>query len=336
MPETLIEDAKSLQPYLGHLKKLGYRTTDQLAGAAKVSGDSLAAYLGITDANLQALISSVPRRALPAGVAPAPRKKLSLGVRLDRIPRPTRAFMMAPPSAVPLPPLVNLIAEMQPIRDQGDRGTCVAHAATAVAEHYWRLQGQILDLSRQFLYWDCKQHDGDPNEEGTWVGVAMPQLQSDGCCLETTWPYVMTVIPGNESQDPPPTGALAEAATYKIPAFRQLSPTSVLDIKSELAQDRCVAFTIPVFNSWYQNDEVTRTGEIVNPIPNEQNVGGHAMCFVGYEDIPTEADLGGGKFYVRNSWNGNWATEPVLGTVGYGTIPYSYIAQYATEAYSIG
>jgi len=57
---------------------------------------------------------------------------------------------------------------------------------------------------------------------------------------------------------------------------------------------------------------------------------------VGYEDIPTEPDLGGGKFYLQNSWDGEWATEPVLGTVGFGTIPYSYIAQYGEEAYSIG
>lgn len=82
-------------------------------------------------------------------------------------------------------------------------------------------------------------------------------------------------------------------------------------------------------------DEVTRTGEILNPIPGEQEVGGHAMCFVGYEDIPGEPDLGGGKFYLRNSWDSYWATHPVLATPGYGTIPYSYIARFGAEAYSI-
>ena len=186
------------------------------------------------------------------------------------------------------------------------------------------------------MYWDCKQHDGDPTEGGTWVAIAMAQLQADGCCLEATWPYDPTPIAGNESQDPPPPNAMADAANHKIPGFRQLAPTSITDIKSELAQDRCVAFTIPVFNSWYLNAEVTRTGEIVNPIPNEENVGGHAMCFVGYEDMSGEPDLGGGRFYLQNSWNGDWATQSVLGTVGFGTIPYSYIAQYGEEAYSIG
>ena len=336
MPETRIETVPALHRYLKHLKRLGYRTTDQLAGSAQSSSDALAAYLGITVTALNTLISNIPRRSIAPGIAPSPPRKRSLGVRLDRIPHTNRAFMMSPVPAAPLPPSVNLIAEMQAVRNQGDRLTCVAFASTEVAQHYWRSQGQSVALSPQFMYWDCKQHDGDPTEGGTWVAVAMAQLQADGCCLEATWPYVMAQIAGNESQNPPPPSASTEAATHKIPNFRQLAPTSVEDIKSELAQDRCVAFTIPVFNSWYQNPEVTRTGEIVNPIPNEQNVGGHAMCFVGYEDMPTEPDLGGGRFYLQNSWNGDWATESVLGTVGFGTIPYSYIAQYGEEAYSIG
>ncbi len=335
MPETRIDDVPELGPYLMGLRSLGYRTTDQVAGSAQVAGDLLAAYLNVDRETLDALMNRIPRTPRPTGIQVGPPRVRALGVRLDRVPRPRRAPMMSQVAATPLPPTKDLIAEMQSVRDQGDRETCAAHAAAAVAEHHWRSQGKILDQSRQFLYWNCKQHDGHTEEEGTWIGVAMPQLQSDGCCLETTWPYVMTAIAGNESQDPPPDGARAEAGSYKIPSFRQLSPTSILDIKSELAAGRCVAFSIPVFNSWYRNDEVTRTGEIVNPIPNEQDVGGHAMCFVGYEDIPAEPDLGGGKFYLRNSWNSFWATQSVLGTPGYGTIAYSYIARFGAEAYSI-
>jgi C1A family cysteine protease len=336
MPETRIDEVPELSPYLVRLRSLGYRTTDQVVGSAQVAGDLLSAYLKIDRQALISLVAKIPQRPKPRGMQAIPARKRALGVRLERVPRPRRALMMSAEAATPLPPKVSLMAEMQPVRDQAERGTCVAHASTAAAEHYWRSQQKVLDLSRQFLYWDCKQHDGDPNAEGTWIGVAMPLLQSEGCCLETTWPYVPTPVPGNESQDPPPAGAVTDAANYKIPAFYQLSPTSILDIKSELARGRCVAFSIPVFNSWFQNDEVTRTGEIVNPIPNEQDVGGHAMCFVGYEDVADEPDLGGGKFYLRNSWDAYWATESVLGTPGYGTIPYSYIARFGSEAYSIG
>ena len=215
------------------------------------------------------------------------------------------------------------------------RGTCVAHSSTAAVEQYLGARGQTLDLSREFLFWDCKQHDGYPNDDSTWVSVAMARLVADGCCLETTWPYVMTPIVGNVSQDPPPPEAATEASKYKIPTFRQMSPTSVGDIRTELAQGRCVAFSIAVFNSWYRNDEVTRTGDIINPIPGEAVIEGHSMCFVGYQDDPADSASGGGRFYLRNSWGPFWATEPTVGTIGYGTIPYSYISAYCTEAYSI-
>ncbi|MGB6604592.1 MAG: C1 family peptidase [Steroidobacteraceae bacterium] len=331
MPETLIDNAPQLAAFAQTLKALGYRSAEQAAGAAASAPADLARYLGIDVPALQAAFPPL-RRAAGA----APKRRFSLGVQLNRIPRSRKALMLAPGAAVALPASVNLIAEMRPVRDQGQRGTCVAHASCAVAEHYWRGQGNAtLDLSRQFLYSDCKQHDGDPTGEGTWVGVAMPCLVSDGCCDEAAWPYVMTPVPGNEGQGPPPPQAVAQAGQYKVPSFKQIAPTSIPDIKSALAGDRCVAFSIPVFNSWYLNDEVTRTGEIINPIPGEADVGGHAMCFVGYEDLPGDSGQGGGRFYVRNSWDAQWGTQSVLGTPGYGTIPYSYISGYCTEAYAI-
>ena len=59
---------------------------------------------------------------------------------------------------------VNLIPNMQPIRDQGTRGTCVAHACLVAAmEHFYRTQrGQALDFSEQFLFCLSKQNDGYP------------------------------------------------------------------------------------------------------------------------------------------------------------------------------
>ena len=335
MPTTLIDDVPELREFSVALKSLGYRNTDQLVAAYQVAGDLLATYLKVDGGRLRGLVDSIPQRPRSRGIELRPPRVFSLGVRLASIPRSRRALTMSPVSAVPLPPQMNMIPQMPPVRDQGARGTCVAHACVAVLEQYLGLQNKYQDMSEQFLYWNCKQADGEPNDEGTWIGVAVPLLQRDGCCLESTWGYNPTPVAGNEGQGPPPANAAAEAMGFRVMTTHQLTATSIIDIKAELAGKRCVAFSIPVYDSWYRNDEVQRTGEIVNPIPNEPEVGGHAMCFVGYEDIPDQPDLGGGKFYLRNSWNGDWATEPVLGTKGYGTIPYSYIARFATEAYSI-
>lgn len=333
MPEQKLEDVPQLAPLAPALRALGYRTVQQFVGTASASGPELARYLNLSQSALQSVLSQVAP-AVGAALGP-PHKRHPLGVRLDRIPRPRYSLMRAPGIASQLPASTNLISQMQPIKNQGDRGTCVAHATGAVAEHYWRGRGQVIDLSRQFLYWDCKQHDGDPNVEGTWVAVAMQRLAADGCCLEQTWPYVPTPIAGNESQDPPPAAALAEAATFKTPEGQQIAATAVTDIKAALAGGFPVAFSIPVFNSWYRNDEVYRTGELVNPLPGEGNVGGHAMCLVGYQDDASATAQGGGRFWIRNSWGTVWASQSVLGVPGYGTIPYSYIAANCTEAFSL-
>ncbi len=69
------------------------------------------------------------------------------------------------------------------------------------------------------------------------------------------------------------------------------------------------------------------------PVPNEVRVGGHAMCLVGYVDMPNPG-LGGGRFILRNSWGTSWGIDSQYGP-GYGTIPYAYIARMGAEAYSI-
>src|SRR5207249_3563775 len=73
-----------------------------------------------------------------------------------------------------------------PIRDQGKRGTCVAHAVVALQECLEaRVQGALSpDLSEQFLYWSCKMNDGISKQAGTWERVAVPMIVQFGVCLE--------------------------------------------------------------------------------------------------------------------------------------------------------
>ncbi len=330
MPATPLEQVEALAPFQRHLKALGYKTLGHFLAAVRVAGPELSDYLG-TDAAALAARFAQQTQAL-AAAAPAPARHFPLGVRLERVPRPKLAFRFALAPAGPEPPNVSLLANMPAIKDQGERGTCVAFASLAVVENLSTTQGAYADLAEEFLYWDCKQNDGDPTGEGTYVGVAMPALQRDGCCLGATWPYNPSTMAGNEGQGPPPAGAQTEALGHRIASYNQLAPTSVQDIRRELQRGRCVAFSIPVFNSWYRNGEVTRTGDIVLPIPGEANVGGHAMAIMGYDDLP-DPDLGGGRFQIRNSWGTSWATAAP--NPGYGTIPYAYIARFGQEAYSI-
>src|SRR5260370_21758127 len=102
MPETRIEDVPALTPHAAHLKSLGYRTTDQLVGAAEVAGDLLAQFLKTDRQAFAKLMLEIPSRPKPKGIQQAPKRVGTLGVRLDRIPRPRRALMMSAPAAEPL------------------------------------------------------------------------------------------------------------------------------------------------------------------------------------------------------------------------------------------
>ena len=82
-----------------------------------------------------------------------------------------------------LPRSVNLIDQMQPIRDQGERGTCVAFSSVAMREFMTRREHE---LSEQFFYWACKQRDGTPNESGTSLKVAARIVRNEGVCRQAS------------------------------------------------------------------------------------------------------------------------------------------------------
>ncbi len=325
---TKLTSVPSLSKYADLLSRLGYDSAEEVYGAAQVAGHELAKYLGI-DSIAQLMIASAS--AAPEAVT----HNFALGVLLDRVPRLAFAAPMAAESLAQLPSHVSLIKQMTAIRDQGGRGTCVAFATIAAFEHYLKGNKRTDNMSEQFLYWNCKRNDGIPNSDGTWVGVAAPLVHRDGACTEKKWAYNAVFNPSNVGQGPPPAGAVIEALGFRSPVSTQLAPTDVHAIKAALAKKKPVAFSIPVFNSWYGSRAVRLSGNITMPIPGEAIIGGHAMCFVGYKDDPTAP--GGGRLYLRNSWGTAWASASALDgpTPGYGTIPYAYIANYGSEAYCV-
>ncbi|MEB3248131.1 MAG: C1 family peptidase [Microcystaceae cyanobacterium] len=335
-----IAEMRELSPYRLALESLGLSGEDgleQFVGMAQVAGPELSAYLGIPIGELVPMVnelvgfaSQIPQSSLTI-IANA---TYSLGVAINSVPRPNLAPSISLSTSHSRKSKVSLVEQMPPIRHQKGRGTCVAHATLAVYEHYLSIQGAYQDLSEQFLYWNCKRNDGIPGQEGTWLAIALPLLQREGCCLEETWAYNPIPDPTNIGQGPPPGGSQLQALTFRVPSYTQLSSTSVDDIKNELNEGRCVAFSIPVFNSWWGSLRVAHTGDITMPLPNEILTGGHAMCLVGYEDMP-DLGLGGGRFILRNSWGTDWGIQSLHGA-GYGTIPYAYIAKMGAEAYSMG
>ena len=239
------------------------------------------------------------------------------------------------PFGAKLPSSVRLMDKLPEVRNQWDRGTCVSFATCALREF---LAEDGVDLSEQYLYWACKELDGIPDEEGTFIRTAITALDHYGVCGEEAWPYCPTPCVGNEGQGPVPEEAAAEAGRYRLPAARPVEPTLVKQYKHVLAgSDKAagmpVVFAVLVFDSWFASEETRRTGKMPMPFSWEEPQGGHAMCAVGYVD--DERVPGGGYFIVRNSWGKEWAAESPEAP-GHALMPYAYVERCASEAFTGG
>jgi hypothetical protein len=238
-----------------------------------------------------------------------------------------------------LPERVSLVDQMPAIRNQGMRGTCVAHACAALREYQ---TGQTqANFSEQFLYWAARQQPLIAavlkNRPGTPLLFGMNALKNYGICTEADWPYSPDPTPGNEEQGPPPADVLIKARAYRIKEYWFLWPRDVLNLKTYLEAGRAIVFTVPTFDIW-SGVMSTRTGAIRMPMASEKPLNRfawlnstHALYLVGYQDDKTVP--GGGYFIVRNSWGTDWATQCPDGP-GYCWLPYDYLKRYGLTAFT--
>lgn len=227
-----------------------------------------------------------------------------------------------------LPDTVFLGPELTYIKDQANRGTCVAHSTIAAVENFFfKITRMELDLSEQYLYYWCKEKDDFPGQSGTSIKVAFECSRDIGNCEEHTWPYYLDDIPGNEGQGPPPDDALIESKKYRIPWFNVISCKDIEGICAILSRGIPISFGVPTFSSW-DNNSTYKYGRIFMPLPGDEKRGGHAMLLVGYQldnNYP-----GGGSFIFRNSWGESWGYACQHGS-GYGTIPFQYIIEHSNN-----
>jgi hypothetical protein len=304
-------------------------TAEELLSAAVQEGGmaGLVTVTGLLQEEVVRLVE-LAQAALPPGVSFSPGIVQAHGMGALDEANPESSSEEGPASFASLPPSVDLLERFGPVRNQGQRGTCVAHACAAVREFVTGQQSLQSDFSEQFLYWDCKKHDLIPGE-GTYIHVAMNRLVSDGIPAESDWPYNPYPIPGNEGQDPAPAGILVKAKPNRISSFSVLSATNVDGLRQALVKGSPVAFSVPVYTYWFTQPTYS-SGDIRMPLPGDKVEGGHAMCMVGYEADPNVP--GGGYFIVRNSWGTGWAGQSAVAP-GYARIPFAFINRYGKTAY---
>lgn len=219
----------------------------------------------------------------------------------------------APPKAG-LKKSVDLTQWCSPIEDQGNIGSCTAHAGVGLVEYFERRAfGKHIDASRLFLYKVTRNLLQWTGDTGAWLRTTMKAMVMFGVPPESHYPYVTS-----QYDEEPGAFCYAFAQSYQTLSYYRLdehglsSTALVARVKAFLAAGYPSMFGFTVYN--FGNDK----GEFAFPGAGDSVKGGHAVVAVGYDD---NRRIGGSKgaLKIRNSWGTGW------GEGGYGWLPYDYL-----------
>jgi hypothetical protein len=194
-----------------------------------------------------------------------------------------------------------------PVRDQGDRPTCVAFAVSA--SHEWRA-GDAVVRSTEDAMWAAHQIGEVPGREETTVSWALEGLACHQHSTETAWPYGSPRWSSGR-----PATALDDANRRGLPPWRDLGAAPFDAVVAELDAGHPVVLTLAVVHAaWYH------AGDLVDADANLKTPGNHAVLAVGSFEAPD-------RLIIKNSWGPTW------GDHGYGYITRRYHDHYALRAH---
>ncbi|MCK5645034.1 MAG: C1 family peptidase, partial [Gammaproteobacteria bacterium] len=219
-----------------------------------------------------------------------------------------------------LPSIIDHRPNQSPIKDQGGRGTCVAHASLALLEAYNHIPD---DLSEQCAHYKYNEFLGRPHNvnAGLKTTMAAPFLaRNDGrVCLESDWPYIPdqnivdalvalgTYRPSQSCQNNEKYGY----GSYKIITDRGLVGESIKNTRYlEALLYKGYNVVVGTWVSWDDKDNNGVLDPVLDPFGRPIGRGGHAMLIVGY-------NRPGQYFIVKNSWGRGW------GHNGYAYLHYN-------------
>lgn len=196
-------------------------------------------------------------------------------------------------------PEVDPRAEMPPVYDQGELGSCTANASCGAFEYDRNLDHvYYVPLSRLWVYWQERRLEGTLTQGdcGAMGSDAFKAAETVGVPPESLWPYDIE----NFNPKAPP----AQASKFALSTYHLTKPVhSVLQnetsIKQVLSNNQTVAFGFTVYESFEEPSYWTQ-GKMPIPRKGEQILGGHEVLLCGYlKAYPNHA-------LVRNSWGAAW------------------------------
>jgi C1A family cysteine protease len=216
-------------------------------------------------------------------------------------------YKVEAPQLAALPPRVDLRQGCSPVEDQGELGSCTAHALVGALEFLEKKAGDATptNLSRLFLYYQERLVEGTvDSDSGAFLRDGIKVLNRIGTPAESAWPYRIEKFTRR-----PTVTASRKAGAHRITLYERID--TLAQMRACLADGYPFVFGFTVYES-FESEAVARTGAVNMPSGAEEELGGHAVLAVGYDDAT-------GRVLVRNSWGVDW------GDGGYFTLPYDYV-----------
>jgi len=186
---------------------------------------------------------------------------------------------------------------VNPVKDQGQCGSCWAFSAVGAVESAYALSSSKLwPLAEQQLL-DCED-DTQHGCGGGWNNKALTYISNYGACTQESYPYTATDFNSNTCQAgstehgrPGELSCTFEVAAGVVTGFRDV-PKNVSGLESALNK-MPVSVTIGV-DSLFQS---YRSGVLSQICVGWIN---HAVIAVGYDAE---------SFKIRNSWGSSWGED---------------------------
>lgn len=208
----------------------------------------------------------------------------------------------------PLPDQVDNREHCSPIEDQGELGSCTAHAGVGALEFYEKsVKGRYSNYARLFLYKKTRDISRLHGDSGATLRQTMKAMAKYGICKEKLWPYRVSTFDYS-----PTTAQLKDAVKHQALRYYRLDASDKSSFLINI--QRCLAnkgSAVIGFSCYDNSLEKANDKGIINfPEKDDTLAGGHAVLVVGYN-----------KDYliIKNSWGRSW------GDRGYGYLHNDYV-----------